>query len=254
MPRTKRLKKVLVRRNRKFQTHSASFKVKDTMPSGIKVSGVEGSLLKIPSAISNVLPRKTVKQLTYTEIFNVTSGASGATGSSSQFALNDLYDPYANGTGHQPYGFDQLQTWYDKYMVLGCEITIDANTIGGASEQLIFFSFADSAASGTLTGLASAQTLEKPMTGALILSPEGNARTSRVTLKVNPWDVEGISKRQYMDNLSQYAAYFTASPSLVPTIHIYNGSPSGASSQVATIVLTIKYTAQFFQAKVITSS
>lgn len=39
------------------------------------------------------------------------------------YAANGLYDPDITGTGHQPYGFDQWQTFYNFFMVIGSKIT-----------------------------------------------------------------------------------------------------------------------------------
>ncbi len=36
-----------------------------------------------------------------------------------QFSLNSLFDPNTTGTGHQPRGFDQLKTLYNRYRVYG---------------------------------------------------------------------------------------------------------------------------------------
>jgi hypothetical protein len=36
-----------------------------------------------------------------------------------QFSLNSLFDPNTTGTGHQPRGFDQIKTLYNRYRVYG---------------------------------------------------------------------------------------------------------------------------------------
>ncbi len=49
----------------------------------------------------------------------------------SQFYLmsgNSLYDPNQSGSGHQPYYFDQLTTFYEKYCVLWSKISVKATT------------------------------------------------------------------------------------------------------------------------------
>ena len=38
--------------------------------------------------------------------------------------MNSLFDPNRTGTGHQPYGFDQLSTFYNRYYVTGSKMTV----------------------------------------------------------------------------------------------------------------------------------
>lgn len=40
------------------------------------------------------------------------------------FSANGLYDPNISGTGHQPYGFDQLMALYNQYVVTGARIRV----------------------------------------------------------------------------------------------------------------------------------
>lgn len=39
--------------------------------------------------------------------------------------LNSLYDPDLTGTGHQPYGFDQMAALFNRYRVFGCSYVIN---------------------------------------------------------------------------------------------------------------------------------
>lgn len=38
------------------------------------------------------------------------------------FSMNSLFDPNRTGTGHQPYGFDQMTTFYNRYYVTGAKM------------------------------------------------------------------------------------------------------------------------------------
>ncbi|WP_218254000.1 hypothetical protein, partial [Candidatus Magnetobacterium casense] len=42
--------------------------------------------------------------------------------------LNSLFDPNRSGIGHQPYGFDQLATLYNRYRVISCGYRITCAT------------------------------------------------------------------------------------------------------------------------------
>lgn len=49
------------------------------------------------------------------------------------FSANGLYDPNISGTGHQPYGFDQLMALYNQYVVMGARIRIFCVTSGSTA-------------------------------------------------------------------------------------------------------------------------
>lgn len=63
-------------------------------------------------------------KLRYAESININPGA-GVAGQYI-FSCNSLYDPNVSGTGHQPYGFDQLMALYNHYTVTGarCRVTM----------------------------------------------------------------------------------------------------------------------------------
>lgn len=68
-------------------------------------------------------PKKTLVTHKYAEVFNLNTGAAGAT-AYYDFSCNGMYDPNITGTGHQPYYFDQYSALYDHYCVIGSKITV----------------------------------------------------------------------------------------------------------------------------------
>lgn len=44
------------------------------------------------------------------------------------FRLNSIFDPDVTITGHQPATHDQWALFYDRYRVMGCKVTVTANT------------------------------------------------------------------------------------------------------------------------------
>ena len=61
-----------------------------------------------------------ITKMKYSE--NVITGSTGVY----RFALNNLFDPNLTGVGHQPHGFDQLSTIYNRYRVIGATYSINA--------------------------------------------------------------------------------------------------------------------------------
>lgn len=60
-----------------------------------------------------------VAKLRYYETYQST-GAAFATCLYRYWRLNSIYDPNYSGTGHQPYGTAQLETFWTRYRVIGC--------------------------------------------------------------------------------------------------------------------------------------
>lgn len=69
-----------------------------------------------------IFPSTITKTLRYST--SVALGAAVGAPSTWVFRLNDLFDPDATGTGHQPMGFDQLMTWYNHFVVISARIKV----------------------------------------------------------------------------------------------------------------------------------
>ncbi len=68
-----------------------------------------------------VIPDRLYTKVKYTELLNVSTTA---TMSTYTFGGNCLHDPNITGAGHQPYGYDQLMTLYNKYTCFGSKIKV----------------------------------------------------------------------------------------------------------------------------------
>lgn len=69
--------------------------------------------------------------------FDTVTMIPGTTSSLEQytFGLNNLYDPNVTGAGHQPYGFDQMCTFFKHYCVVGAKITVNFMLSSGFNED-----------------------------------------------------------------------------------------------------------------------
>lgn len=75
----------------------------------------------IPRGLSG-FAREQIRTLHYTDNFSILNTAGGL--SEYSFRANSLYDPNYSGTGHQPFGFDQIAAFYNHYDVLSSTIKI----------------------------------------------------------------------------------------------------------------------------------
>lgn len=78
-----------------------------------KRSGLQSMTVRQPGSCVPDLLRT---RLRYNESLQL---APGITTGSYWYRINSLFDPNYTGTGHQPYGFDQLAVFYNRYKVRG---------------------------------------------------------------------------------------------------------------------------------------
>jgi len=194
----------------------------------------------------NVLPRSFRAKLPYAETFQFTTGAAGVAGTAQRMALNSLFDPNYTGVGHQPYGFDQISTWYRTYLVHAAKIKLTATSIGGSAEVAVLWKFDNPYGFTTLTGMTTDAATEAPMVGVGLLGASGNDRTFVKDLSVELHKVIGITKPQYVQEISTYGAEYTAAPSLLANFSVAISSFTGAAAEAATIQIYIEYDAEFF--------
>lgn len=74
------------------------------------------------SGLNPVFPRLRTR-LHYADTFTVTTSVGPGIGNAI-FNLNGLFDPDSSGVGHQPMGFDQFSTLYNRYRVFNTHWTI----------------------------------------------------------------------------------------------------------------------------------
>lgn len=90
-------------------------KVETVIPTGPILSSVI-------SKQGKVMPNKFKCKLIYEE--DITATASALVPTSYAFKANAIYDPNKTGTGHQPYGRDQIADFYNRYDVTSAKIYV----------------------------------------------------------------------------------------------------------------------------------
>lgn len=90
--------------------------------------------------IGYLFPQRLRVKLPYTEAALTFSGA--ATPQEYVFNGNNLFDPNRTGTGHQPLGYDQIKSMYNRYYVSACKIRVElwsasTGTYTGAGNMII---------------------------------------------------------------------------------------------------------------------
>jgi len=125
---------------------------------------------------------------------------------------NSIRDPNYDESGATPdnrtvIGHGLLKEIYNRYIVLGCVVKVTFNdpTADGA------IGYVSLSQDTNLAGLTLRDLMRTPNTITKPINASGEQKTS-ITMRVTPWQLNAISKAEYMTNSDLYAALMTASP------------------------------------------
>jgi hypothetical protein len=169
----------------------------------------------------------------------------GLAGTEQIYRLNSPYDPDYSGSGHQPYGYDQISPLYRKVVVSNVKLTCitqDPSEDGLAAAWML------QASNGTfaLAGSAADYLAEKPMVLFHEVSNTGSQRrqsTQNVPLHV----LEGITKAQYDNQLSAYGSTVGAVPTSVPYLRVAAVSLRGTGGATLIARVSMVMDCQFYE-------
>ncbi len=85
----------------------------------------------------------------YNEVVDLS--AATTVGAQYVFKLNGMFDPNTTGTGHQPYGFDQMLNIYQRYCVIRAKYTI---IVANSNDRMFVGAIAASTVTATVTNAA----------------------------------------------------------------------------------------------------
>uniref|UniRef100_UPI004048E6F8 hypothetical protein n=1 Tax=Algoriphagus sp. TaxID=1872435 RepID=UPI004048E6F8 len=156
------------------------------------------------------------------------------------FRANSIYDPDQTGTGHQPYGHDQLNEIYNHYCVDSSTITVTPTTFSGVmgisvtDNQVVSSGF---------------NTVKEQQATSISVVPHGTAGTNPVTLKktYNRWSSFPV----YKDT----SALMGANPAEEAYFQLWvTGTDAGIDPANATFLVTITYNVTCYELKDLGSS
>jgi len=197
-------------------------------------------------------PSQIRRSFRYADLHQLTTEATtGNMGTQARYNMNSLFDPYYTGTGHQPYGYDQLTNIYSKYRVNRFHFKLTYTTPGGAADIFCAASYS-AGTSASLTSVAPYIVCEWPNAIHGHLSSSGE-RKCVLTGSVDLHDVVTVAKAKY-DADDAYSAAVTANPTTLILLAIAVGSYSGASSEATSVLVELEYDALLYDRQVVASS
>lgn len=173
-------------------------------------------------------------------------------GSELLFRLNALFDPDNSSSTHQPYGFDQMAALYDKYIVHSVRVVVMAQSPAQQANIAIAYSVQPSSSPYTLVGAILQDVAEKPQNEIAFLDSVGTP--SRTEFTFNMWDIQGTTKKQYLDEIDLNAALVTANPAQMPLFRIAAANIQSASAIAVASLVRVEFDCEFFQRTILAAS
>jgi len=183
----------------------------------------------------NPIPQRQIVKMKYAQ--NINTAAAGVY--NYKFNLNSIFDPDFTGSGHQPYGHDQLALLYNRYRVISCSYVITGYSgstgicygVMPANEPVTF---------GTLAELR-----ENPRARHTTQYPGGS--TTKLVGKVYLPSLVGRSKSQYMAD-DRYQAIFGQNPQEQAILNC-TGLDLAEAGTTINWTITLEYTVEVFDVK-----
>jgi len=174
------------------------------------------------------LPRKVHVPVRYSEEITYSPGGPD---SEAVWQLSSTYDPNTSGTGHQPYGRDQLVTFYNRYRVSRSRFQFQfMNTSSSPCTIVIVPSIYS-------TNIANAD-LCKEMPGAIFGMVSGSTGGNPSLTLAASYDharISGRTKAQF-ETEETYSSIVSTSPSNKVFVHVYVHSSANITG-LATVAL-----------------
>lgn len=193
---------------------------------------------------SDPFPSRAVVDLVYEDLYTLTAGSAGTFGTEKIMALNSVYDPDYSGTGHQPYGYDQIAALYAFYKVHGVEMDVTFSDVS-ADGVCIAAQVQPSNTTLALATYSPGQVLERPCVWTRNLSNTGEQDvTLRQSFRIPT--VEGLTQLQFDANLEDYIATVGANPSKIPYLRFALAALDASSTPTCRVLCRMRYRVEFF--------
>ncbi len=203
--------------------------------------------------ILSVFPQRLYTRLEYVDELTLSTQSTLATfGAETAFRLNSLYDPYFPAGGHQPYGFDQLNLIYGRYMVHKC--TVEVTFSDPSSDGLVAAVFAKNLNdANTLVNASISTAMERPTVWCKPVNNTG----SQVVVFRKTYDIAemiGITRSQLENGWPSTSALVSADPLQACYFIVAAANSRGGSTQTITARVRLIFDCQLWERNTVAAS
>lgn len=184
-------------------------------------------------------------KLTYSENFLFTTGTGGLLGAEQIMRCNSVHDPNFTGTGHSPYGYDQLSPLYRKYKVNAVQVEL---VYTDPSEDGLYIAamFQPPGGAFTLAGKVGYQIKEQPMSITRAISNSGK-QVGIIKQYFPISKISGLTKMQHAADIDLFSALVSQNPAAVPLLRFSVGSDRGIANATMIVKAKITYWTTFYE-------
>lgn len=190
-------------------------------------------------------PKRMVMTHRYCENVDLTS-ASGVI-NKVQYSCNSMFDPYATGTGHQPYYFDQMTAIYNHYTVIGSKIKLTIVPFASNTDGMFVGLYKDD--DTTTTNVNDITVLAEQSQKAIRTIPLSSTNSHYLTSK---WSAKKTFGGSILGN-DDLQGNIAASPT-EQTYYTIAGQAFGTSTGSLRVTVEISYIAVWDELKAVTQS
>jgi len=155
------------------------------------------------------------------------------------FSCNSLWKPDYIGSGHQPYGYDQLTPIFDRYRVLGFSVKVNLLPLTGSCHVGVIFM----PATGTIAGMTIANMKELPNSFWQIVHHDTDS--SNLFIKRSIASLMG-EKKSVIENNTDYDSVTSGNPGIQAICHVVVQNVDLLTSTVIVGNINLKYEAKMY--------
>lgn len=169
-----------------------------------------------------------------------------------EFRANSVYDPDYTYTGHQPTGFDEMAALYQRYLVTGCKIEVEASPLSSSGSSVpIVVAILPRLEQNSITDINTV--VENPKAISTVVT--GNVADANqhyhLSKYINVAKLFGVKSVQ--DDLD-YSSVVTSNPTAVAFYSLYSNSANGSSTSIVALTVTLTYWVKFYKRQTTTST
>lgn len=191
---------------------------------------------------------RTYTRMRYATLTALNYGGLG-TPAAYQYRINSLFDPDLTGGGHQPLGFDQYATLYNKYRVHGMKYKITFTSRSTTYQAEVAVQVRPNNTLHTVIDTI----FESPYSQKRTLGIEGGRAIATISGYCSVAKIRGVSKSVVKSD-DQYASLVTTSPNTVPVLTIYCQNQTSNQAIEVAVRVELEYFCEFFDRKLLTQS
>nr|AGA18264.1 hypothetical protein [uncultured marine virus] len=159
-----------------------------------KRSKKRGSVITGYNSAKSVLPGPLKNNVQVSMVYHDTFALDVGTGgipAQYHFSANSLFDPNATGVGHQPRGYDELMSLYERYAVLKAKITLSFANSETNKAVIVGVTMDDNTSAVTTVN----ELMEQRYISYAIVGPKSAQNTGAVSIEIDPSKFLGISNK-----------------------------------------------------------